>query len=110
MSGNQATEVDLETQTLMVVSAIPFGRANAVSRKELCALLGFSDRKLRRLIEQARGYGFIILNMQNGAGYYQSDDLDEIERQYRQDQARVQSILARQKEIRRRLIAAGRKV
>ena len=103
-------KLDVETMVCLVVNDIPFGRANAVKRSELCAHLGLSDRKLRRLIEAARGYGFVIINDQNGAGYYQSDDIDEIERQYRQDKARAMSILARQKEIRRRLKAAGRKV
>lgn len=68
------------------------------------------DRKVRKMIELARGLGFVIVNEQNGAGYYQSNDLDEIELQYRQDTARAMSILARRKELRRRLEAAGRKV
>ena len=46
----------------------------------------------------------------NREAIYQSDDLDEIERQYKQNTARAMSILARRKEIRRRLKAAGRKV
>ena len=102
--------LDTETMVCLVVNDIPFGRANAVKRSELCARLGLSDRKLRRLIEAARSYGFIILNCQDGHGYYQTDDIDEIERQYHQDKARAMSILARQKEIRRRLKAAGRKI
>ena len=108
--GNKKPTADLETQVCIVVEAIPFGRQNAVKRSVLCDQLGMNDRGLRRLIEVARGYGFIIINDQDGAGYYQSNDIDEIERQYQQDKARAMSILARQKEIRRRLKAAGRKV
>lgn len=110
MGDRKAAEVDLETQVLTVVNAIPFGRKNAIKRDTLCAKVGMGDRKVRKMIELARGFGFIIVNEQNGAGYYQSDDLDEIERQYKQDTARAMSILARRKEIRRRLKAAGRKV
>ena len=33
---------------------IPFGRENAITRKELCSLTKLSDRKLREQIEQAR--------------------------------------------------------
>lgn len=103
-------ESDVEAQVLTVVDAIPTGRNNAIKRDALCAKVGMSDRKVRKMIELARVLGFIIINEQNGSGYYQSDDLDEIERQYKQDTARAMSILARRKEIRRRLRAAGRKV
>ena len=103
-------EIDLESQVLTVVASIPFGRNNAIKRDTLCSKVGMSDRKVRKMIELARGFGFIIVNEQNGAGYYQSDDIDDIERQYKQDTARAMSILARRKELRRRLKAAGRKV
>lgn len=33
---------------------IPFGRENAITRKELCSLTKLSDRKLREQIEQAQ--------------------------------------------------------
>ena len=36
---------------------IPFGRENAITRKELCSLTKLSDRKLREQIEQARRRG-----------------------------------------------------
>lgn len=95
---------------LEVVNAIPVGREHAIKHGALCAKVGMGYRKVRKMIELARSLGFIIINEQNGAGYYQSDDLDEIERQYKQDTARAMSILARRKELSRRLKAAGRKV
>lgn len=89
---------------------IPFGREKAVTRQALCTLTGMSDRKVREQIEQARREGCIIINNQDGKGYYQTDDLDEIERQYQQQRRRALSVLSQQKHLRRRLKAAGRKV
>lgn len=93
-----------------VVSAIPAGRENAVTRSELALRLGLSDRKTRELIESARREGHIIINDQDSRGYYRSIDPDDMERQYRQDTNRALSILARRKELRRALKAAGREV
>ncbi len=94
----------------VVLAAIPFGSENAIKRRDLCARLGMNDRQVRKLIELARAEGHIIVNNQSGAGYFQSNDLDEIERQYWQDTARAMTILRRRKELRRRLREAGRPV
>lgn len=89
---------------------IPFGRENAVTRQALCTRTGLSDRKVREQIEQARRDGCIIINNQDGKGYYRTDNLDEIERQYRQNKRRALSVLSQQKHLRLRLKAAGRQV
>ncbi len=89
---------------------IPYGRENAVTREMLRSLTGKSDRMIREEIEQARRRGCIICNDQSGAGYFQTDDLDEISRQYWQNKNRALSILAQQKHQRRLLKAAGREV
>ena len=86
------------------------GRDNAISRTHLCLEMGLPDRTVRGIIEQARLEGCIIVNAQDGAGYYLSDDPDEWEAQYQQDTHRAISILARRKAIRTRLKAAGREV
>ena len=50
---------------------IGFGKANAVTRRQLCAVTGFSDRDIRDEIANARGIrGAVILNDQDGHGYY----------------------------------------
>lgn len=67
---------------------IPFGRENAVTRTELRRITGKSDRKIREEIEQARREGHIIINNQDGRGYYRTDDPDEIAKQYRQQRRR----------------------
>lgn len=96
--------------TNRLMSHIPQGRENAKSRADLAYEMQMSDRSVRQLIEDARNEGCIILNDQTGRGYYTSDNLDDLERQYRQDTARALSILKRRKAIRAKLKAAGRQV
>ena len=93
-----------------LVSHIPYGKDKAVSREFLCLLFGMSDREVRRMIHKARDEGHIIINDQKGAGYYRSDDIDDIARQYRQNKRRALAILAQQKYLRSRLKEAGREV
>lgn len=94
----------------MIEKYMPYGRENAVSRSYLCQRTGMSDRAVRKEIEAARREGVIICNDQSGAGYFRTDDLDEIERQYRSQRRRALSILAQQKYMRRILKDAGRDV
>lgn len=101
---------ELPQATQATLDAVPFGRKNAIARKALCAKLGLPDRKVREHIEQARRAGHIIINEQTGRGYFRSDDLDDIEIQYRQDTSRAMSILARRKALRLALKDAGREV
>lgn len=104
----EVPEMSLTTRAL--AGAVPFGRRNAIPRDALAEKLGMGDRSLRQAIERARAEGLIILNGQDGRGYYQSDDILEMERQYRQDTARAMSILKRRKPLRAALKAAGREV
>lgn len=65
-----------------IMTFIAKGKENAISRQELCVMLNLPDRQVRKLIQDARDRGEIILNAQDGAGYYTSDDVGELERQY----------------------------
>lgn len=107
MVNTQSVEKD---EINRLVRAIPHGREKAVRRSALVRQLGMSDRRVRLLIEEARREGHIILNQQTGEGYYISEDLDEMEKQYRQDTARAMAILSRRKPLRDALKAAGRDV
>lgn len=91
---------------------IPVGKENAISRERLCQIYGKPDRATRKAIEDARKAGALILNLQDGAGYYRvgPGDLDDLARQYRQDTARAMAILNRRKKTRRILKEAGRHV
>lgn len=82
---------------------IPVGKANAVTRAELVAQLGISDRGVRRLIAAARLQGVPIINAQDGRGYYISEDLAELRRQYATNQHRALSILRQQRYIRKKI-------
>lgn len=80
----------------MIEEYIPFGKNNAISRKTLCSITGLSDRRIRDEIADARRY-HVILNMQDGAGYYRPDPSDpieklEIERFVHQETSRMKSI------------------
>jgi transcriptional regulator with XRE-family HTH domain len=94
----------------MLKSAIPYGRKNAITREALAIKLGMSDRQTRKAIEVARASGLLIMCEQNGRGYYQSDDLEEMRFQYQQDTHRALSILRRRKPLRDALRAAGQRI
>ena len=86
-----------------IMTFIPYGRENAISRQELVRILCLPDRKVRNLIEDARRRGEIILNDGSGVGYWCSDDLGELKRQYKMNQNRAMSVLVQQKYLRRRI-------
>ena len=79
------------------------GRENAVTRSELVALLNLPDRTIRRMIQEARDRGEIIINAQDGAGYYMSNDLGEMKRQLALNRSRAMSVLRQQKYLRRKI-------
>lgn len=92
-----------------ILNNIPHGRENAISRAQLVCKTGLPDRTIRRAIQAAREKGVLILNAQDGRGYFRADesDIDELKAQYRQDTARALSILRRRKTIRAILKKAG---
>lgn len=86
-----------------IMTFIPKGKENAISRNELVCLMNLPDRRVRKLIQDARDQGELILNAQDGRGYYTSDDEGELKRQYNTNRNRALSILRQQRHIRRRL-------
>ena len=86
-----------------ILNYIGVGRENAVDRFRLMELTGLPDRKVRSLIEEARREGALIVNAQDGAGYYISDDLGELKRQMHANHSRAMSILVQQKYLRRKI-------
>ena len=86
-----------------IMTFIAKGKENAISRQELCVLLALPDRTVRKLIQEARDRGEIILNAQDGAGYYTSDDVGELERQYNTNKNRAMAILRQQSHIRKQI-------
>lgn len=71
---------------------IPYGRNNAVKRADLVSMIGASDRLVRRMIEDARQSGVVIINMQDGRGYYRPEKREDLEYYIRQEEGRAKSI------------------
>lgn len=82
---------------------IPVGRENAIRRADLVQRVNLPDRTVRHMIEDARRQGAFIMNAQDGAGYYISEDLGELKRQLKRNENRALSILAQQKHLRRKV-------
>ena len=99
-------EDDLPGWVRGVLPLIPFGKANAVRREKLAEQTGLCDRTIREAIEALRRT-YIILNDQDGAGYYRSYDPEDIMRSYRQERTRALAILYRLKPMRVLLRGAG---
>lgn len=91
----------------MITDYIPWGRENAIKRKDLLAACGLSDRDMRRDIEAARKNGVFIINMCDGRGYWQTNDLNEVFEWHEQEKARAIKIMANKKPARDALKAAG---
>lgn len=92
-----------------ITNFIGVGRENAVTRGELVAILNLPDRQIRKLIQEARERGEIIINAQDGAGYYVSDDVGEMKRQLASNRSRAMSVLRQQKHLRRKIREAESK-
>jgi len=71
---------------------IPYGRNNAIRRADLVNLIGMSDRVVRQMIEDARQSGIVIINMQDGRGYYRPEKREDLEYYIRQEEGRAKSI------------------
>lgn len=95
-------------ETERIAALIPYGRRNAISRAELAAAMQTSDRMMRKAGSEAKRQGVMICN--DGEGYYQTEELGDLYRQYKRDTARAMSILKARKPMRDVLKAAGRPV
>lgn len=105
----EKAELPMRTaETERIAYLIPKGRRNAISREDLAAALHTTDRKMRKAVAEAKTQGVMICN--DGDGYYQSDELIDLWRQYRRETARAMSILKALKPMREVLKAAGRPV
>lgn len=73
---------------------IPTGQNNAVSADSLCKALNIDRRTVRKLISAAQENGAVILNMQDGRGYFVSadDEAKLVDDYIRQESARARSI------------------
>lgn len=82
-----------------ILDYIPVGKGNAVTRKRLVAMTGLDDRAVRKHIENQRAKGAFILNFQDGKGYFQSTDTEDLLHQFRLNRSRAMTVLAQQSPI-----------
>lgn len=75
-----------------LISVLGEGREKAKTRRQLCLALDMPDRAVRKLITEAREAGYIIINNQDGNGYYLASDTADMLRFVRQEDARARSI------------------
>lgn len=91
----------------MVEKYILRGRINARTRQQLCFLTGMSDRAVRQEIEDLRERGEFIITDEDGRGYYISEEIADVKRQYLRDMARISAISKRTKHLKRLLEDMG---
>lgn len=64
-----------------IYDCLRYGKENAIPSKKLADILGFkSVRELQKAVEGERAAGAVILCDSHGAGYYLSDDPEELRR------------------------------
>lgn len=61
-----------------ILSLIPKGRENAITRGELMRITGLPDREIRAAIKKLVRQGNPVLSSSGKAGYWLSDDWNEI--------------------------------
>ena len=93
-----------------VLFFIPEGKKNAISRSELAASAGYSDRTIRQIISQLREKGYLICSSSEGGGYFIATDPDEASEFYWQEKNRAISIFRSLSPIRAYLKEKGRAV
>lgn len=76
---------------MKITDYIGRGRENAVTRSRLAELTGLGDRTIREMISQERRET-VIINLQNGDGYYIPTKAEEVKRFVSQETARLKSI------------------
>ena len=77
---NSAIQTQKGCGNVELLTLIPYGRENAISRSDLAKLTGWDDRKVRDEIKKLMRDGEHILSSSSAKGYWRSDDPEEIER------------------------------
>lgn len=79
---------------LPLADLIPVGAGHAISKGELCALLGVDDRTLRHMVQRERKAGVQILSSVERAGYYKPENSEETIRFVKSMRSRAAETLA----------------
>lgn len=60
-------------------NTLDFGKQNGQSKTLLQIRTGFSERRIRKLIEELSTNGLVVCNDQDGKGYYKPDTVEDFE-------------------------------
>lgn len=84
-----------------IVKFIPFGKENAISRDKLAAKIGCTDRTMRDLVNKARKR-VVIINLQDGDGYYRptDNDMEDVLRYKKQEENRAAEVFGNLQPVR----------
>lgn len=80
---SQTEYITRVSKNTMIFDLLPIGAENAIPRRELMQRTGLTDRQLRKLIEQERIDGALILSTtESGGGYFRHTpgDAEELRR------------------------------
>lgn len=81
----------MDAECTRLVNALGKGEKARQTRGNLSIQLGLSDRKLRKLIEQAQFEGIPIVSLEKG-GYFLAENIKEVRRYIMRERHRQQSI------------------
>lgn len=91
---------------------IPYGRENACTYDDLCALWNCTPRKARAILHEISlhdaGDDYIVIRSAKGKGFYKTDDLDEIAAYRKECLSKGRSIFAPVKKCNRILKAESK--
>lgn len=109
LEGFMSAEVPIEPESMDVTNLIAYltEAKEPVRRGELATMMDFTDRKMRRVIEDARRCGYLVVNGGNGTGYFLARNTADIVQHFRIEQRRAMSILQRLKRAREVLKQEG---
>lgn len=96
-----------EVASMKVRDSLRYGKENAIPSKVLAEALGFRTvRDLQKAIESERSAGAVILSDPCGAGYYLSNDPEELRRFTQTLNARAKNTMKAAQSAQRALDAA----
>ena len=92
---------------MRVISHIPQGRENRITREQLSQLTGRNGRLVQKAIEEARGRGVPVISSSHNKGYYIAETQAEIDTMLREIWSRIRSLLKTYWTLKRRLRVDG---
>ena len=81
-----------------LLDVIPVGHENPITYKQLLIITGYNKRFLRHEIGRLRK-NHPICNEQNGRGFYQANDIADVQKQYKQTLNRGRELFAQLKPL-----------